>query len=71
MNIKQIGLIAVLSLALIGVVTAFVIQPVLTAEAQGTTEGPCKSCDTWGEVKSCYSSTPHSCCNCHKNFTQE
>lgn len=28
--------------------------------------GPCKPCDTWGQVKSCYGAKPHGCCDCQK-----
>lgn len=27
---------------------------------------PCEPCSTWGQVKSCYGTSPHACCKCTK-----
>ncbi len=39
-----------------------------SSEAQSS--GPCTKCDTWGQVKTCYGSKPHACCDCQK-FDQQ
>lgn len=49
-------------------VTALLSVAIRSSTAQSA--GPCKPCDTWGQVKSCYSAKPHGCCDCQK-FEQQ
>ena len=50
------------------IVLAVVIL-VLAVSAEPTTaapSAPCTPCNTWGELKTCYTSTPARCCSCQK-----
>ncbi len=65
MNRKLVG--AATTLIMFACVSAF-LPSIRTSAAQSS--GPCTRCDTWGQVKSCYSAKPHACCDCQK-FDQQ
>jgi hypothetical protein len=58
-------LVCVIIVITFGVIDWAAVPP--TALAASTPAGaPCQPCGNWGQVKTCYSDTPHPCCSCEK-----